>query len=65
MSTIERLVEILAGGFRWGLHPLKVLVALVVPVLAVWLADRRLRVRTEAIEQEEERVRRLPRIRRR
>lgn len=44
---------------------MKVLVALVVPVLAVWLADRRLRVRTEAIEQEEERVRRLPRIRRR
>ena len=60
MSAIERLVDILAGGYRWGSHPLKVFVALVVPALIVWLADRRLRVRTEAIE-EEERVPRPPR----
>ena len=64
MPTIERLVDLLAGGYRWGLHPLKVFVALVVPVLIVWIADRYLRVRTEAVEQEEERVRRLPSIRR-
>ena len=64
MSAIERVVEFLAGSYRWGLHPMKVLVALVVPALIVWLADRHLRARTEAIEQEEERVRRLPGIRR-
>ena len=60
MSAIERLVDILAGQYRWGLHPLKVFVALVIPALIVWLADWRLRVRTEAIERDEERVRRLP-----
>ena len=42
---------------------MKVFVALVVPALIVWLADRRLRVRTEAIEQEEARAQRLPRVR--
>ena len=65
MPAIERLVEILAGEYRWGLHPLKVFVALVVPALIVWLADRRLRARMEVIEKEEEQVRRLPRTRRR
>jgi hypothetical protein len=65
VSAIERLVDILAGGYRWGLHPLKVLVALVMPALIVGLADWQLRVRTKAIEQDEERVRQLPRTRRR
>lgn len=65
MQTIQRLVDLLAGGYRWGLHPLKVFVALVVPALVIWLADRWLRVRAEAIEAEEERVRQLPRVRRR
>ena len=65
MSAIERLVDILAGGYRWGLHPLKVFVALVVPALIVWLAEWRLRALTRAIEQDEERVRRLPHTRRR
>ena len=65
MPTIERLVEILAAEYRWGLHPLKVFVALVVPALIVWLADRRLRARAEVIQKEEEQVRRLPRTRRR
>ena len=41
---------------------MKVFVALVVPALIVWLADRRLRVRTEAIEEEEQ-VQRPPRMR--
>jgi hypothetical protein len=36
-----------------------------VPALIVWLADRRLRARTEVIQKEEEQVRRLPRTRRR
>lgn len=44
---------------------MKVFVALVVPALVIWLADRWLRVRAEAIEAEEERVRQLPRVRRR
>jgi hypothetical protein len=65
VPAIERLVEILAGEYRWGLHPLKVFVALLVPALIVWLADRRLRARTEVIQKEEEQVRRLPRTRRR
>ena len=65
MVAIERLVDILAGGYRWGLHPVKVLVALVMPALIVSLADWQLRVRTRAIEQEEERVRQLPGTRRR
>jgi len=43
---------------------LKVFVALVVPALIVWFADRRLRERTEAIEEEEERAPRPPRTRR-
>jgi len=43
VSTIERLVEILAARYRWGLHPAKLFVALLAPVLIVWLADRRLR----------------------
>lgn len=59
MSTIERLVDVLAGGFRWGLHPLKVFVALVAPALIVCVADWRLRVRTKAIEQQEEQLGRL------
>ena len=59
MSTIERLVDVLAGGYRWGLHPLKVLVALVMPALIVCLADWQLRVRTKAIEQQEEQLGRL------
>jgi hypothetical protein len=62
VSSLERLVDILAGGYRWGLHPLKVFVALVVPALIVWLADRRLRVRMEAIKEEEEQVLRQPRM---
>jgi len=65
VSAIERLVDILAGGYRWGSHPLKVFVALVVPALIVWLADRRLRVRTEAIEAAAaEQVQPPPRMRR-
>jgi len=44
---------------------MKLLAALLAPVVIVWLADRRLRVRAEAIEEEAARVRQLPRIRRR
>ena len=65
MSTIERLVDVLAGQYRWGLHPLKVFLALVMPALIVWLADWWLRARSKAIENGEEQVRRLLPIRRR
>ena len=44
---------------------MKLLAALVAPVLIVWLADRQVRVRVEAIEEEDARVRQLPRTRRR
>jgi hypothetical protein len=65
VSTIERLVQVLTGQYRWGLHPMKVLVALLAPVLVVWLADRRLRAQAALVADEESRARRLPRIRRR
>lgn len=65
MPTLERLVQLLVAQYRWGLHPFKLFLALVVPVVVIWLADRRLRARAAAVAQEEERLRSLPRIRRR
>ena len=65
MNAIERLAHFLAEHYRWGLHPLKLMVALLAPVVVVWLADRRLRGLAGAIEEEDARIRRLPRIRRR
>lgn len=61
MSALLRLVEGIVGQYRWGLHPLKVFIALLLPLAIVWLADRWLRGRTRAIEEEEARLRRLPR----
>lgn len=63
MQAIERLADFLAEHYRWGLHPLKLFAALAAPVLVVWLADRRLRARAAEIEEEEARLRSLPRIR--
>jgi len=65
VPAIERLVDFLAEHYRWGLHPLKLFAALAAPVLVTWLADRRLRARAAVIEEEEARIRSLPRIRRR
>jgi hypothetical protein len=65
VTTLQQLVEAIAGEYRWGLHPLKVFAALVAPLAVAWLADRRLRAGAAAAEQEEERIRQLPRIRRR
>jgi hypothetical protein len=65
VSLLARLVDFIAAQYRWGLHPLKVAVALVVPALIVYLADRRVRRLAADVAAEEERVRRLPRIRRR
>jgi hypothetical protein len=64
VPAFERLVDFLAGHYRWGLHPLKLFAALAAPVLVVWLADRRLRASATEIEEEEARIRSLPRIRR-
>ena len=65
MQAIERLTAFLAEHYRWGLHPLKLMAALLAPVLVVWLADRRLRGLAANVEEEDARIRRLPRIRRR
>lgn len=65
MSLLERLIDFLAAQYRWGMHPLKLAVALAVPVVIVYLADRRIRRLAAVVAVEEERVRRLPRIRRR
>jgi hypothetical protein len=65
VAVFQPLIDFLAAHYRWGLHPLKLTVALLAPVLVVWLADRRLRGLAETIEAEDARVRRLPRIRRR
>jgi hypothetical protein len=66
VSAIERLVELLAAQYRWGLHPLKLLVALLAPVLIVWVADRRVRALAGTIVGwEEERIQRPPRTQRR
>ena len=65
MSLLTRLIDFVAAQYRWGLHPLKVALALAVPVLLVYLADRRIRRLAGVVAAEEERVRRLPRIRRR
>ena len=65
MSLLERLIDFLAAQYRWGMHPLKLAVALAVPVVIVSLADRRIRRLAAVVAADEERVRRLPRIRRR
>jgi hypothetical protein len=49
VPEIERLVDLLSAQYRWGAHPFKLLVALLAPVLIVWVADRRLRALSEAI----------------
>ena len=65
MSLLGRLIDFLAAQYRWGLHPLKVAVALAVPLLFVYIADRRVRRLAAVVADDTERVRRLPRIRRR
>lgn len=65
MSIVEELVGAIVAQLRWGLHPLKVFVALLLPIVIVWLADRWLRARIPPIEETSARSRPLPRIRRR
>ena len=61
MTAIERLLEFLAEKYRWGMHPLKLLGALLAPVLIVWLADRRVSALAERIADQKERIEPLPR----
>jgi len=65
VSLLSRLIDFIAAQYRWGLHPLKIAVALAVPVVIVYLADRRVRRLAAIVAAEEEQVRRLPRTRRR
>jgi hypothetical protein len=64
VNPLERLVDFVAARYRWGLHPLKLLVALLIPVVIVWLADRYVRARTETLAVRDKERRRLPRVRR-
>jgi len=43
VEDLERLIKLVVAQFRWGVHPLKMAIALLLPVLIVWLADRRIR----------------------
>jgi hypothetical protein len=65
VTPLEQLIELLAAPYRWGLHPFKLLAALLVPLLVVWAADRRLRRLADVIAEQESRKRKLPRTRRR
>jgi hypothetical protein len=65
VSLLERLAAFLAAQYRWGLHPVKFVGALAAPALIVYLADRRIRRLAAVVAAEEERVRRLPKARRR
>ena len=65
MSSLERLVSFLIAKYRWGLHPLKLLVALLLPIVILWVADRYVRRRSESLALQEAELRRLPKSRRR
>jgi hypothetical protein len=40
VTPLERLVTFITAQYRSGLHPAKIGVALILPVLALWAADR-------------------------
>jgi hypothetical protein len=64
VTPLEQLVTFVAARYRWGLHPLKLLVALLIPVVIVWIADRRLREHSALLASSDKAKRRLPRARR-
>jgi hypothetical protein len=43
VSALERLITLVTAQYRWGLHPLKVTAALLLPVVMLWMADRLVR----------------------
>jgi hypothetical protein len=65
VSPIEQLVTFITAQYRWGLHPLKLLAALLLPIVLLWIADHHVRRRSESLAAEEARLRRLPKSRRR
>jgi hypothetical protein len=40
VTAFERFVTFVTAQYRWGLHPLKLVGALVLPLVVVWIADR-------------------------
>ena len=65
MSALGQLVGLLTERMPWGMHSVKLVGALLVPVILVWLADRRVSALSATIASEEAARRELPRIRRR
>jgi hypothetical protein len=53
VSSIERLFDLLSAQYPWGLHSFKLLLALLVPVVIVWVADWRLRALSDTISRPE------------
>ncbi|MEO8563444.1 MAG: hypothetical protein ABI601_15290 [bacterium] len=43
MPDLEQLIKLITAQYRWGLHPIKVVIALVLPVAILWTADWRIR----------------------
>jgi hypothetical protein len=64
VTSLEQLVTFVAARYRWGLHPLKLLVALLIPVVIVWIADRRVLDHSAVLAAQDKKRRRLPRARR-
>jgi hypothetical protein len=65
VTPLEQLVAFVAAKTRWGLHPFKVFLALLLPVLLLWLADWWLRHRAPMEPTAPGTAVKLPRIRRR
>ena len=42
MSDFERLIKLLTAQVRWGLHPIKLAIALLLPVAILWIAHWRI-----------------------
>lgn len=64
MSSLRELVDLVTERIPWGLHSLKLAAALLVPLMLVWLADRRARALAAKVADEDAARRKLPRIRR-
>jgi hypothetical protein len=43
VSDLEQLIKFVTSQYRWGLHPVKVAIALLIPLVMLWAADWRIR----------------------
>jgi hypothetical protein len=43
VSDLEQLIRYVTAQHRWAIHPIKVAIALLLPLAIVWLADWRIR----------------------